>query len=393
MRYILTAIFSLILIVVMLSLADSKTTIYPELYDLENNRLSFRYLSNYFNDLAEKKGASYAYEVLKAAPMPPGIDMHLLGHVVGDALYQQEGAGGMSICTHDFRNACSHSIVIGLLVEKGEKALPEINESCKLAPGGSGAYTMCFHGLGHGVLAYAGYDLLKAVELCKKTGTPEYHNAESSQCISGAIMEIIGGGFNDPLLWKEQSKKYFKDDNPLYPCASDFIPNEAKPLCYVYLTPHLFKLAGANLARPTALDFEKAFLFCGTIPEHKPENRDACYGGFGKEFIVLAKDRDIRNIENMTDQELLKVYRWCLLAHGGQGVKACLHHALQSLYWGGENNRRVAIRFCELVRDSFYQSPCFENLIGAVSFYINERGYRQSFCKELPFIYQKECLG
>jgi hypothetical protein len=66
---------------------------------------------------------------------------------------------------------------------------------------------MCFHGLGHGVLAYTEYDLEKAVDICKRTGTKQYNNEEYAECVGGAIMEIIGGGFHDPQKWAVQSKK------------------------------------------------------------------------------------------------------------------------------------------------------------------------------------------
>src|SRR3989338_10209532 len=139
-------------------------------------------------------------KIFKAAPLGPNIDLHLLGHAVGDELYKQEGLNGITICDNDFRNACSHSIVIGLFYDKGDGALSEISEACRKAPGGSGAYTMCFHGLGHGILAATGYDMGKTAEYCKKTDTTTCKR-ESTECIGGSVMEIIGGGFHDREIW------------------------------------------------------------------------------------------------------------------------------------------------------------------------------------------------
>lgn len=364
---------------------------YPEAEALRASVMSFRDLSQYFTDLAGKKGAPYAYEVLKAAPIPLNIDMHLLGHVVGDILYKQQGLEGIKACTEDFRNACSHSVVIGLFFEKSEAALPEIAEACRRAPGGSGAYTMCFHGLGHGILAYVGYDLPKAIELCEKTGTEAYRNREYVECVGGTVMEIIGGGFHNQKLWAEQSKKYTKVDDPLYLCSSDFMPDVARSQCYVYLTPHLFQMAGGNLANPTPTDFKKAFRFCDHIPRTQQENRSACYGGFGKEFIVLAKDRDIRKLEQMTSGELMKVYDWCLLGEEEKRVGPCIEHSVNSLYWGGENNRGASIRFCSLIPDAGYANICFTNLLGSVSYYIQDSAYRKEFCNEVPPLYRPQC--
>lgn len=367
--------------------------LYSEILEFEDKKLqSFRDISEYFISIAETKGAGYAFEVLKVAPIPLNIDMHLMAHIVGDILYVQEGIEGIKVCTHDFRNACSHTIVIGLFVEKGEAALPEIAETCYEAPGGSGAYTMCFHGLGHGILAYTGYDLVNAVELCEKTGTAKYNSEESSQCISGTIMEIING-VHDRELWRTEHEKYFKEDDPLYPCSSEFMPDEARPLCYLYLTPHLFEVAGADIGFPTSADFEKAFPLCEGLPASDFRNRDSCYGGFGKEFTVLALGRDIRasSIEKITNEQLERVYDWCLVAKNKEGITACLMNAMQSLYWGGENDRRMAVRFCGVLSDPYYEQSCFTNLIGAVSYYIKDQDYRREFCKELPASYQEAC--
>lgn len=363
--------------------------LYPELADIKGSQLSFSDLSKFFTALAEKKGAEYAYEILKIAPIPPNIDLHLLGHIVGEILYKQQGVKGIEICTEDFRNACSHTIVVGLFLDKGEDALPDIARACHRAPGGKGAYTMCFHGLGHGILAFTEYDLPKAVEICKKTGNLNTNDRESIECIGGTIMEIIGGGGHDRELWEKQSKKYLNANNPLYPCSSEFMPDEARAQCYTYLTPHLFKLAGADLGSPTPEEFEEAFPFCSKIDNEA--NRRACYGGFGKEFVVLAKDRDIRKIEEMSDQELEKVYAWCMLAYDKKGINDCTLTAMHSIYWGGENNRDAAIRFCSLVSDNDLQRSCFEGLSSAVSFYIDENSYRKAFCEELPVSFRQSC--
>ncbi|MBI3420889.1 MAG: hypothetical protein HY006_02395 [Candidatus Sungbacteria bacterium] len=361
-------------------------TAYPELHDLEGVVLSFKELAKYFTKLAEAKGAPYAFEVLRIAPIPPNTDMHLLGHIVGDILYRQQGAEGMRVCTQDFRNACSHSIVVGLFTEKGETALPQIVEACRQAPGQSGAYTMCFHGLGHGILAALDYDMPRAIEICKKTG-----RSELSQCISGMVMEIIGGGFHNKELWEKQHKKYLSDPNPLSLCQQDFMPSEARSMCFVYLTPHLFEAAGGSLASPTPKDFKKAFTLCDALPLPDTVNRNSCFGGFGKEFVVLAKNRDIRNIEYMTQEELGRIRTWCFLAPHEKGITACVEHAMQSLYWGGENDRDVAIRFCSLMSEDPYRSSCFENLIGAVSFYVKDPRYRKEFCGEIPADLHKTC--
>ena len=370
---------------------SKKANPYPEIALLESlPTQSFLELTEYFSGIAREKGGAYAFEVLKRASVPLGTDMHLLGHVVGGILYAQDGLEGIKTCTHDFRNACSHTIVIGLFLEQGQAALPQIAEACYQAPGGSGAYTMCFHGLGHGVLAHAGYNLEKAAQLCQKTGTANYNYRESAECVGGALMEMIAG-IHDKDAWAKELPNYLKTEEPLYPCSADFIPAEAKYMCYVYLTPHFFKVVGINLSSPTPENYREAFRFCSEIPVNETRNRDACYGGFGKEFVVLAQNRDIRKIESMTEEQLQTVYEWCLVADNKDGVISCIHHATNSLYWGGENDRSTAIQFCNLIGDPAHQEPCFNNLIGSIQAYIQDRDYKNEFCDELPISYQEKC--
>lgn len=354
---------------------------------LGTHHLSFVELSSYFQDLAKKRGAEYAFHVLKTASLPPDTDLHLLGHAVGDILYKQKGVDGIQVCTQDFRNACSHSIVIGLLTEKGEGALPAITQACAQAPGGSGAYTMCFHGLGHGVLAYAGYDLDRTIVMCEKTGG----RGEAPQCIGGAIMEMISGGGHNHELWARERAKYLKKDNPLAPCQSKTMPEDGRIFCLIYITPYLWEAAGADIGHPTSKDFGTSFKFCDALSTDDAAGRDACFGGFGKEFTTLANNRDIRSVDQMNDAQMRQVYEWCVLAGNKTAIAACVASAMNSLYWGGENNPSGAIRFCGVIADDFQQRSCFMNLIASVQAYRSDMGYRQQFCDELPTAYRAEC--
>jgi hypothetical protein len=361
--------------------------------DFPPQTLDYSALQTYFQDLSHKKGARYAYEVLKVAPIGPGIDMHLLGHAVGDILYEQEGLSGITACNNDFRNACSHSIVTGLFYDKGENALPEIAEACRKAPGGVGAYTMCFHGLGHGILAFEGFSMEKAAEMCKKTGTAEKNYAESTQCIGGTVMEIIGGGFHDREIWSAQRPKYLNSKNPVSLCESDFIPANSKFMCYEYITPYLFEAAGGDLGNLNEGVYKKAFRYCDKVPASEKANRDACYGGFGKEFDGIVQARDIRQsaINSMSAENLKQVYNWCKIGGSKEATGACIVHALNSLYWGGENNRDVAIRFCAQIDDKYFESTCYVNLTMAVSYYIQDVSYRTEYCAQLPEEYRGDC--
>jgi hypothetical protein len=365
---------------------------YLEVKIVAQEEMDFGELSVFFTKLAQSKGAPYAYEILRRATFSQRTDMHLLGHVIGDELYKQEGIEGMSVCTQDFRNACSHSIVVGYYLAHGEAGLPDIADACRRAPGGNGAYTMCFHGLGHGVLAATGYDFPRTVALCQHNGTPAYMFREGSECVGGAVMEIISGGFHDKAKWEIASKHYLSSDDPLLPCTAGYMPESSRVLCLEYLTPHLVTVAGQSfdLGIPPDDVLIRAFGYCKQIQD--AYQRSACFQGFGKEFIVMAGGNDIRTLPSMTDEQMQQVFSLCSLAGDADGEIACLTHALDSLYWGGENDSNGAIRFCAIMTNQTLQDRCFDHLIGAMRFFVKDEDSRQNFCQNVPEIYMSRCL-
>ncbi|HET7098659.1 MAG TPA: hypothetical protein VFI61_00255 [Patescibacteria group bacterium] len=363
---------------------------YPELnYLKNNNKLEFKDLQIYFKKIAQEKGAEYAFSILKIADLPPNTDIHLLAHTVGDILYKQQGMQGIKVCTQDFRNACSHSIVVGLFIDRGISALQDIANICRSAPGGIGAYGMCFHGLGHGILAYTGYDMTKAVSYCSQIGTPARHFVETSECVGGTMMEMIGG-VHDPIAWQRQKDKYLKVNDPLFPCNQNFIPDIAKENCYNYLTPHLWEVAGGDLGNPTEADFAKSFKYCSKLSGEESAYQESCYGGFGKEFVALAQSRDIRRTEQMNQSQLKTIYNWCLLAEDTDGISACIHQVVNSLYWGGENKPDSAVTFCGQADNDQFRNVCFSQLIGNFKYY-QKPSRLFGLCNTLPDNYKKEC--
>jgi hypothetical protein len=347
----------------------------------------FASIREFFVRVADERGGVHSFEVLKRAVLPPNTDLHLMGHAVGDELYKQEGLDGMKYCTHDFRNACSHSIVIGALLEDGLAVFDKVNDVCKQAPGGPGAYTMCFHGFGHGVLAYTEYEMPEAVKLCAKAGTKEYGFQEEYQCIGGIVMEM-DQGMHDPELWEQKKDKYLTPDDPLRICEEDYMPENAKVLCYSYITPYIFKAAGAVNGNPTPDIYTKSFAYCDDVEGHS--NRESCYAGLGKEFIVLAQDRDIRRIEDTPDDRLQLAASWCMLAEKAEAQEACLTEILDSIFWGGENDPEVSVRYCSLLEGEMV-NECFDHMFTITTYYVPDMKQREHICSIVPKDQAEKC--
>lgn len=366
-------------------------TDFPEIKGLTEKTFSFDELENFFKGVAEEKGPAYAFDLLRVAPLPPDTDIHLLAHAVGNVLYKKEGLSGIRICTEDFRNACSHTIVIGAFIEKGEEATRDIAEVCRKAPGGTGAYGMCFHGLGHGVLAFQEYNVKSAVSLCRMAGSREFNYVESAECIGGVIMESIDG-VHDRAAWEAQKDTFFREDDPLYPCNQGWVPSNGRDACFSYLTPHLWQVAGADLGNPTEADFEESFKYCGRLSGDNKIHKGACYGGFGKEFVGLVRARDIRDVAEITEDQAKTIYEWCLLAKEAPGIGDCIRDALSSLYWGGENKPDGALSLCGVIKEDGLKSMCFNHLAEIFNYYSSGSKIQlRLLCNKLPRNYQEKC--
>jgi hypothetical protein len=249
---------------------------------------------------------------------------------------------------------------------------------------------MCFHGFGHGVLAFAEYEIPDAVELCGKVATEEYGREEEAQCIGGMVMEMHQG-VHDKEIWEQKKDKYLTKTDPLRICQSDYMPENAKVLCYSYITPFIFDAAGANGGNPTPDIYPQSFAYCDEIENEV--HRKSCYGGLGKEFIVLSQDRDIRKIEETPNELLMKSATWCALAPREEAQTACLLSILDSLYWGGENDPEVSVRYCSLLEAGNPKNECFEHLFSITSYYQKDPNVRQSICESVPSTYKKQCTA
>lgn len=342
-------------------------------------------LTKRFDELAEEKGAEYAFDVLRHAKTPPNMDLHLIAHSLGHVLYRQQGIDGMPVCTQEFGNGCSHAIVIEALQEHGDsnetRAL--IDAACHKAGDALSAYTMCYHGLGHGVFAYYGYSLPETVSFCMKTGTKAYDNIQAYECVGGAVMELIFGGGHDHEVWQAANKKYFTQD-PLAPCDTDLIPAAAKPKCYVYMSPHLMERAGANMEVFTDEQLKLGMSYCEVLPWG--EERSNCIGGFGKDFVGLVVKHDLRKRDRgeITDMQLQDTERLCNHAPTGDDANTCHAFAISMFFWGGFAAPELAPRYCTSLDNEPARNFCFDFLAGSIGHLISDPDERAVRCEAVP---------
>ena len=107
----------------------------------------------------------------------------------------------------------------------------------------------------------------------------------------------------------------------------------------------------------------------------------------------MAKGKDIRKIDKLTDEEMQKIYRWCLLTPYKDGQKSCVLYAMGSMYWSGANDKKLVEHFCALAPSEEIKYYCFEGLIASVkNGDKKDRGYLEEFCREIPKSLHESCI-
>ena len=159
--------------------------------------------------LIEAIGISRAQDVL-AKTVRDDARHHTLNHISGAFIYAHFGSDGVGRCKTYFSGSCYHGFMVALVAERGVSDLPALKSVCRALPNKS-EYMLCIHGIGHGLLAYVGYErLLETLPLCRALSS----NAEELfECGYGVFMENTVGFFNVP-----PPGRLYRADDPMYPC-------------------------------------------------------------------------------------------------------------------------------------------------------------------------------
>lgn len=358
---------------------------FPEVAQLSREHLSQQGYQDYFGALAAHKGALYAFDVLRRAPLPAWTSVHDIGHVIGAALYRQQGIAGLAYCTSEFRNACAHAVMIGLLVEQGPQALPQAESVCDAIPLPE-SRAMCYHGMGHGIISYENYDLPKSLALCARLGTPE--SRAYQECIGGVMMELVLPT-HDKAAGASAGEKYLSAADPHAPCDASWYPAGARAMCYLELTPHFLLLSGNSLVRTDPDILARAFSYCRTLPAGSAE-RTGCDRGFGNWFVDLGLEYDFRRIGALGPSDMTRLRSWCALAGAPDDERECDRFVAWGLFWGGEVPIDQALFFCEAGTGALRQD-CYAYLAQEIA--TNSPDARKAgLCARLPEQYRTACM-
>ncbi len=221
----------------------------------------------------------------------PGIQ-HNTAHAFGGALYLTHSP--LSTCDERFANGCFHEYVGRSLAEQGFNAKQDLLSLCTEAMNGTSEY--CYHSLGHGILAYLGYervDLTDALAICEDSKADE----EYVFCYSGVFME-----YNlRTMLAADAESRSLTAEHWQEPC--DSLTGLRQNFCVFWLPTWWNSIENEEtmLAR-----FDSMAKRCD---EFTGDLRRICYGGLGKTSLVTGGVDSANTCKNLShDSETLA---WC----------------------------------------------------------------------------------
>lgn len=243
---------------------------------------------------------------------------HTYGHFFGRLLYKKAGMQGIAACDSALNFSCFHEVMAETIAEHGIGAVATLSPQCSSLD--SWGSQVCWHGIGHGVLSFLGYDFASLVEslgICVKA-----EEVDNGGCSGGALMEYT---FQTMLDDKGQVRTFHAED-PYAPCSQ--LPQKHHQACY-YWQPLWW---GRVLEGEMPHRYDVMGSFCAQLPAQL--ERESCYRGIG----------------NMTgpfsNWDVLYARALCERLGSG-GETRCRQDAAGSFRVQSPETRAVALSLCE----------------------------------------------
>jgi len=215
----------------------------------------------------------------------------------------------------------------------------------------------CFHGVGHGLTAFADYEILEALANCDLLPQGQ------ESCYTGVFMENIVGGLSPT---GGASTDYLSDD-PQFPC--NVVDEKYQPSCYFYQTSRMVQLFN--------YDFSLVAAECGKID---PSYQRNCFESMG---------RDVGGVHFTDNPGAIKD---CGSAPSGDPRIWCLSGAVQNTFWD-PTGQDQALDFCALLDVEEEKAGCYETIFHRAPLVLTSQEDLQAFCSKAESDYQDACLA
>ncbi len=292
-------------------------------------------------------------------------DCHQPAHTVGRLGFELYNAEVFKDGSPNCHSGLYHGAMEGFIKLNGVANLAsDISELCSSFDTDFGNF-QCYHGVGHGVLAYESYDLPAGLELCNQI--EELYGR--SGCYGGVFMEniMVAQGLGAIPGHKTE----WISEDPHYPCNKISQDAFTQYECYQMQTSWMRTLYNDNGA--------KIIEQCLKAPaEHVP----VCFRSWGRDLasiylrdvVAIARGcKDVPMTQNYYDQ--------------------CISGGLNVIidFWG-ENLKNEAAELCVLVREA-NKEPCYRDLAYRMKDIFSDASQHMRACHHFEPNYQYLCIS
>lgn len=293
------------------------------------------------------------------------VDCHQQAHFIGRIGYDVAGKDVFASCTSSCHSGCYHGAMESFLNEQGTVNLAaNIDELCKIFVTTFGTFE-CFHGVGHGVLAYVNYDMPSAIAQCRElTGG----FAEAS-CFGGMFMENILTGQGLGAGTAVHTTNWVNREDPYFPCNAIPQDTDLQRECYMMQTSWMLTMFNYN--------FDRVVDACLYAPK---DMTPVCFQSLG------------RDIAGYTLRDPKRIVELCAKVPDQSGYgELCAVGALNVVvdFWGPDLGAQGS-ELCNALSDT-RRERCYTVLATRLTDVFSDLSARERACATFEPAYQRLC--
>jgi hypothetical protein len=306
-------------------------------------------------------GPALTFDVIVHASSEVGIDCHNRAHELGRASYELIGEDVFGLTLPQCHSGFYHGSIEAFFRENGTA---DLEGNLRLICSDKNYFFIhqCMHGIGHGMMAFANYELPMALDLCNFTPT----SLNQASCRTGVFMENIVqslGLLVDDDKDHAHKTRYLSDD-PHFPC--NIVNKEYKADCYFLQTDRMVQLSNSG--------FQGVAEECSNAP---PQYHYTCFASMG---------RTISGNINLAHEDAIKECQWL---EPGQNRNYCIKGIYENLFWV-KDGQEDALIFCGLLNEQDGRSECYLGIIERATVILDEVG-QEVFCAKIPEEFRIDC--
>ncbi len=258
------------------------------------------------------------------------FNCHVFAHTIGRLSFAKEGEGAIRKNITLCHSGYQHGVMAAFINATGARNLVErLDRICEIAESNFGRLT-CYHGVGHGLMAYYNNDLPTAINRCLTLG----NRFKQNNCMVGVFMENIGSRVGDSV--SDHPTVWLKEDDPHFPCNSIDQAQQIQNMCYSIQPDWMNHLYKNNIS--------KTISECMKAAESA---RPSCFFGVGQEISFLA-----------TSGNFSKVTEYCLQVPDIANYQDRCFNAAELIvldFWG-PNLTDQGEKYCQSIPQKFQLS-------------------------------------